>query len=272
MNNKKTITGVIITLLLSIFVVFYNADFKADKFIPTAMEMVGMDKSEVGKTVKDKPKQNVKGFENVAKTGIITAEDIPTYTGEKNFMINNNKSGFTDTEINQAKTGNGRVQYGQLTDYNRITTANAVLTNAYYRGSKDRGSIPQNISPAGFKNKKVDNAYIYNKSHLIGYAMAQDETNNIVNLITGTRDFNADRTWGMLAYETPVQEYLKETKSARVLYQVTPIYTGKNIIATGVQMRAKSLDTNDIDYNVFIYNVQDNITINYETGTSTLAK
>lgn len=105
------------------------------------------------------------------------------------------------------------------------------------------------------------------RSHLIGYQLTAENANER-NLITGTRYFNATL---MLPYENMVADYIKETNN-HVLYRVTPLFEGNNLVATGIQIEAKSVedDGEGIEFNVFIYNVQPGITIDYATGDSSL--
>lgn len=192
----------------------------------------------------------------------VVASEIPEYTGEKNLFLNNNKSGLSfDSEIK------AYVQFSTLDTLNRVQFAEAVITPESYVGSanRDKESNISNIKPTGWKNKRVDNSYIYNRSHLIGYAFFGNETDTIYNLMTGTAQFNQNRDWGMLHYETIVQEAVKNGKTVKL--EVNPVFRDNNLLAIGVQMRALSSD-DEIDFNVFIYNVQDNLTINYENGES----
>ena len=107
--------------------------------------------------------------------------------------------------------------------------------------------------------------YLYNRCHLIAYQLTGENANN-KNLITGTRSFNVD---GMLPYEEMVGDYVRETGN-HVLYRVTPVFDGDDLVAKGVQMEAMSVEDKgeDIKFNVFVYNVQDGVKIDYESGDS----
>lgn len=191
----------------------------------------------------------------------VTENDIPLYDGStKNIVLNNNKSGLDIDSISD-------LSFSNLDSHNRVGVANAILTPETYHGSENRAeeSNISNIKPTGWKNKKINGSYIYNRSHLIGYAFKGVETDSVLNLITGTRDFNANMDWGMLKYETMVQQAVKSGKT--VYYEVNPVFHGDNIVATGVQMRAVSTD-GSLEFNVFIYNVQDGVTIDYSNGNS----
>ena len=130
-----------------------------------------------------------------------------------------------------------------------------------------RGSIGS-VKPTGWHTVKYDNVdgkYLYNRCHLIGYQLTGENANEL-NLITCTRYMN---TIGMLQFENKVAEYVRSTQN-HVLYRVTPMYKKDNLLATGVQMEAYSIEDNGegVKFNVFVYNVQDGIEIDYKTGES----
>ena len=133
--------------------------------------------------------------------------------------------------------------------------------------TEKRGSIGM-IKPSGWQLAKydsVDGKYLYNRSHLIGFQLAGENANE-KNLITGTRYFNVV---GMLPFENEVAEYVKETNN-HVLYRVTPIFKDTELVARGVKIEAYSVEDSGkgVEFNVFVYNVQPDITINYQDGTS----
>ena len=139
--------------------------------------------------------------------------------------------------------------------------------------TKKRGSIGK-VKPSGWHTVKydfvdVDGKYLYNRCHLIGYQLTAENANE-KNLITGTRYMNVD---GMLPFENMVADYIKETGN-HVLYRVTPIYTGDNLVADGVEMEARSVedDGDGICYHVFVYNEQPGVAIDHATGESHLAE
>ena len=124
------------------------------------------------------------------------------------------------------------------------------------------------VKPTGWHTVKydgIDGNYLYNRCHLIGYQLTAENANK-KNLITGTRYMNVQ---GMLPFENMVADYIKETGN-HVLYRVTPIFESNNLLASGVLMEAKSVEDNGkgIEFNVYCYNVQPGITINYATGES----
>ena len=133
--------------------------------------------------------------------------------------------------------------------------------------TEKRGSI-SNVKPSGWKSVKYDNVpgkYLYNRCHLIGYQLT-GENDNDKNLITCTRYMNATT---MLYYEDLTADYIKKTNN-HVLYRVTPIYDEDNLVAKGVQMEISSVEDkcNALCYNVFLYNIQEGIVIDYKTGES----
>ena len=136
--------------------------------------------------------------------------------------------------------------------------------------TEKRGPIGM-IKPSGWKTVKYDNVdghYLYNRCHLIGYQLTGENANE-KNLITCTRSMN---TKGMLQFENMVTKYIKDTGN-HVLYRITPVFEGNNLVATGVEMEAYSVEDNGkgIKFNVFVYNIEDGIIIDYKTGDSKLA-
>lgn len=135
--------------------------------------------------------------------------------------------------------------------------------------TEKRGSIGQ-VKPTGWQTVKydiVDGKYLYNRCHLIGYQLSGENANE-KNLITGTRYMNVE---GMLPFENMVADYVKETGN-HVLYRVTPVFEGDNLLADGVQMEAFSVEDegDGISFHVYVYNVQPGIEIDYATGESSL--
>ena len=127
-----------------------------------------------------------------------------------------------------------------------------------------RGDI-SSVKPTGWKQNKYNGEFLYNRCHLIGYQLADENANNR-NLITGTRYFNVE---GMLPFENKVAEYVKNSKeNVHVLYRVTPDFRGDNLLANGVEMEAYSVEDTgkSVSFNVYVYNVQPGININYKTG------
>jgi len=190
--------------------------------------------------------------------------EIPEYTGEDYIIINDNKPNFSDEEL----TTESFEKYSDLDSLNRCGIAYANISKDTMPTEK-RGSIGM-IKPSGWHTVKynhIDGKYLYNRCHLIGYQLTGENANE-KNLITCTRQMN---TKGMISFENKVADYIKETNH-HVLYRVTPIYENDNLLATGVEIEAQSIEDHEISFHVFVYNVQDGISINYKTGKSELQK
>ena len=190
--------------------------------------------------------------------------EIPDYTDELYVYINDNIPFFAEEQL----TTESFETYSNKDYLDRCGVAYANIGIDLMPDGK-REAIG-GVKPSGWQTVKydiVDGKYLYNRCHLIGYQLS-GENANPENLITCTRQMN---TGAMLDFENKVAKYVKETKN-HVLYRVTPIFEGTNLIAKGVQMEALSVEDNGkgIKFNVFIYNVQDGIEIDYKTGNSKL--
>lgn len=195
---------------------------------------------------------------------VSSLSDIEDYSGSDFVNVNNNVPFFTDED----KKRGSFEEYGDLDSLGRCTEAFAIVSKKTMPTEK-RGSIGM-IKPTGWHTVKYDNVegkYLYNRCHLIGYQLTGENANKL-NLITCTRQMN---TVGMLKWENKVANYIKETKN-NVLYRVTPKYENDNLLASGVQIEAFSVQDNGdgIKFNVFVKNVQDGIEIDYKTGNSKL--
>lgn len=190
--------------------------------------------------------------------------EIPEYNGNNYVVINNNKPNFEEYDYTTVTFE----KYSDLDYLGRAKTAFANVSKETMPTEK-RGSIGM-IKPSGWHTIKydiVDGKYLYNRCHLIGYQLTGENANE-KNLITCTRQMNTE---GMLNFENEVADYVKETNN-HVLYRVTPIYKDNNLVATGVQIEASSVEDKgeSVSFNVFVYNVQDGIEIDYKTGNSKL--
>ena len=190
-------------------------------------------------------------------------ENIPAYNGEAYVYLNDNVPTLTDEE----KTLESFEYYSPLDNLGRCGVAFANVSKDTMP-TEERESIGQ-IKPTGWHTVKYDivsGKYLYNRCHLIGYQLTGENANE-KNLITCTRYMNATT---MLQFETEVASYIEETKN-HVLYRVTPYFEGDNLVATGVQMEAYSVEDNgELQFNVFVYNVEPGIKIDYATGDSKL--
>ena len=193
------------------------------------------------------------------------AADVPAYSGKPYTAVNNNEPYFTSDNLTTEAFEN----YSELDALGRcgVAYANVCLETM---PTEKRGSISE-VKPTGWHSVKYDNVdgkSLYNRCHLIGYQLTAENANQ-QNLITGTRYLNVD---GMLPFENMVADYVKETDN-HVLYRVTPIFTGDNLVADGVLMEGYSVEDegDGICFCVYAYNVQPGITIDYATGDSWLS-
>lgn len=209
--------------------------------------------------------------ESSAPTEITTASsfslsDVPAYSGKAYISVNGNVPYFTAAEL----TTTSFETYSDLDTLGRCGVTYACIGQDLMP-TKERGSIGM-VKPTGWHTVRyddlVDGKYLYNRCHLIGYQLT-GENANTKNLITGTRYLNIE---GMLPFENMVADYIQETNN-HVLYRVTPIFEGNNLLANGVLMEGYSVEDKGagVSYCVFAYNVQPGIEIDYATGESKLA-
>ncbi len=189
-------------------------------------------------------------------------EDIPAYDGNPYVYINDNKPSFTSNDYNITELE----KYSNLDLLNRAGVAYAKV-GLETMPTEERGSI-SGVKPSGWHTVKydfVDGKYLYNRCHLIGYQLTGENANE-KNLITCTRSTNAKT---MLEFENKVASYVKETTN-HVLYRVTPIYEGTNLLASGIELEASSFEDQgkSLSFHVYIYNVEPGVKIDYKTGDS----
>ena len=200
----------------------------------------------------------------VNNNSYVSLDAIPAYDGKAYVVINNNEPFFTDSDMTTTAFEN----YSDLDSLGRCGVAYANICKDIMP-TEERGKIGM-IKPSGWHTVKYDvikDRYLYNRCHLIGYQLA-GENANPKNLITGTRYLNVE---GMLPFENLVADYVNNTGN-HVLYRVTPMFSGSNLVANGVLIEAKSVEDNGggILFNVYCYNVQPGVGINYENGDSWL--
>ncbi len=195
-------------------------------------------------------------------------DEIPAYSGSASVEVNKNVPGFTADEI----TTKSYESYGELDKLGRCTPAMACLGKDLMP-TEERQAISM-VKPTGWKQNKYpglidsDPPYLYNRCHMIGFQLTGENANE-QNLITGTRYMNVE---GMLPYENEVAEYVRDT-GKHVMYRVTPVFEGNNLLCSGVQIEAYSVEDKGkgISFNVYCYNVQPGIEINYANGSNKLA-
>lgn len=190
----------------------------------------------------------------------VTVDDVPAYSGEPYVEVNDNQPEFTEEEL----TTVSYEDYSELDELGRCQSAEACIGQDLMP-TETRESI-SSVKPTGWKNKSydtVDGGYVYNRCHLIGFQLTGENANE-ENLITGTRYMNVE---GMLPFEDEVAAYIKETDN-HVMYRVTPVFEGDDLVASGVQMQAESVEDDGvgISFNVYVYNVQPYVVIDYKTG------
>ena len=201
--------------------------------------------------------------ENTQKSYELT--DIPAYAGNSFVILDDNKPSFSKKDRERTDAFE---TYSDLDELGRCGVAYANICKELMP-TEERGAIGM-VKPTGWHTVKYDNVegkYLYNRCHLIGYQLAGENANE-KNLITGTRYLNVT---GMLKFEDQVADYVNETNH-HVLYRVTPVFEGDNLVASGVEMEAYSVEDKGegVSFHVFLYNVQPGITIDYATGESWL--
>ncbi len=237
---KKNFTK-IISLLLAVLMLTACSEYKT-----------------VEQTV-SKEKETVTQYTEVENS--ISTDDIQPYTYYPYTTINNNMPEFEANDYTESFE-----EYGKLDSLGRCTTCIANI-GTDLMPTEERGAIGS-VKPTGWhiaKYNNVDGKYLYNRCHLIGYQLTAENANPN-NLITGTRYLNIE---GMLPFENKVAEYIKTTNN-HVLYRVTPVFKDDELVARGVQMEAYSIEDSGkgIQFNVYCYNVQPGIEIDYSTGES----
>lgn len=214
--------------------------------------------------------QNFQGFNaNENKTTQTDAKSSSelaklNYNDQQEVTVNNNQPTFSKEDLSINK---GAWQsFADLDNLNRSVQADALLNKSLMPTAKREALY---VNPTGWHNKRINGGWLYNRSHLIGYQLS-GQNNNPKNLMTGTRSLNSPE---MLNHEDDIADYLKQNPNNYVRYRVKPIYRGNELLARGVQMMAQSIDQNgnsdkQIIFNVYIFNVEKNVNINYADGTS----
>lgn len=203
-------------------------------------------------------------FSSETVSGAVSLADVPDYSGEPYVILNQGQP-----EFDQGDYTTEAFEY--YSDQDALGRCGVAYANVCVElmPTEERGAIGQ-VKPSGWHTVTydfVDGRYLYNRCHLIGFQLTGENANE-ENLITGTRYMNVD---GMLPFENMVADYVTETE-CHVLYRVTPVFEGNNLVASGVQMEAVSVEDRgeSICYNVYVYNCQPGIEIDYATGESWL--
>ncbi len=193
---------------------------------------------------------------------VVNVDNIAEYNGQLYITVFDNEPNFNQTSI----TTTAYEDFSDLDSLGRVGIANACL-GVELMPTEDRESISE-VYPTGFINvgyESVDGGWLYNRSHMIGFQLSGENANEL-NLMTGTRSFNVD---GMLPFENMVADYIKETNN-HVMYRVTPIFKDDELVARGIQLEAYSVEDEGegISFNVYIYNNEPSVIIDYQTGKS----
>lgn len=208
--------------------------------------------------------RDIRNYTETVSRQPVSMDDIPAYDGEASITIEDNVPDFSEED---KKSTEAFEYYSDLDELGRCGEAYANICKEQMP-TEERQGIGQ-VKPSGWQtvkyNELIEGNYLYNRCHLIGYQLAGENANE-KNLITGTRYLNIT---GMLEFENMVAEYVEETNH-HVLYRVTPHFEGTNLVADGVRIEAWSVedDGEGICFDVFCYNVQPGIEIDYANGNS----
>lgn len=260
-KNKRYLEVIIFIVIL--LIVIFKYDFKFEKLEADVNKAINNTTESNTKDNNDKKNNDTnKTNPTINSQPNITLSSIPAYDGTPYVAINNNVPFFKDEEL----TTKSYESYSNLDNLGRCGVAVASVSKDLMPTEK-RGSI-SSVKPTGWQTAKYDNVdgkYLYNRCHLIGYQLTGENANK-KNLVTCTRYLNVE---GMLPFENMVTDYIKETGN-HVMYRVTPIFEKDNLLISGVLMEAKSVEDNGkgILFNVYSYNVQPGIKIDYATGKS----
>lgn len=271
-KKNKFLKIAVIAILLGAFMLKNSEEIKKRLLSEPAIKKKAV-KETADKKVKEtetvNPNERNKMSQADTSVNSVDLNQIPDFDGETTFVaINNYAPTFSDEDKAKARSGSFEY-YSELDSLGRVGVAYANLGKETMpqKGEK-RGAIGR-VKPSGWQSLKfesVDGKYLYNRSHLIGWQLSA-ENDNEKNLATGTRFFNVD---GMLPFENLVADYIKNTGN-HVLYRVTPIFEGDELVMRGLQMEAYSVEDDGagVSYNVFVYNAQPGIYIDYLTGMAT---
>ena len=269
-DKSKIITSIISIAIIICFMYVVNENYKRTYI--NEINNVKQNQATINEdTAQNQAKKNIIEQNQISQDGLANGDkssnpnydlsNIQKYTDKIWVEINNNIPYFTEEEGKAAFE-----EYSELDDKERCGIAFANICKEIMPKEGQKREEISIIKPSGWKQTKIDGKYLYNRCHLIAYQLA-DESANEKNLITGTRYFNTE---GMLPFENKVANYIKQNENNHVLYRVTPDFKGENLVASGVQIEAYSLEDNGngIQFNVYIYNVQPGVDIDYLTGNA----
>lgn len=263
-KNSLGLTGVLVILVIAGLIKAGTNDSLPDTQTTEAVAVQAQDST----SQTDAIQMSSEEAASLAEAHINTAleafanEAIPEYSGNPYVELNGNVPYFTDEELSTTAFE----LYSELDSLGRCGACYANICKEIMP-TEERGSIGM-VKPTGWHTVKYDcitDRYLYNRCHLIGYQLAGENANE-KDLITGTRYLNVD---GMLPFENEVADYVDETDN-HVLYRVTPVFSDDNLVASGVIIEAKSVEDKGagVQFNVYCYNVQPGISIDYIDGQS----
>lgn len=257
-------TNAIISLLLALMITLSGCASVSNTDTTTDIINVNEQTESIGETTEENVQSEIEPEQQKTEVSNVSLDlsSIPAYSGKAYVVVNNNNPYFEKSDL----TTKSFEQYAPLDSLGRCGVAYANIGRDIMP-TEERGSIGM-VKPSGWHSIRYENVegkYLYNRCHLIGFQLSAENANTS-NLITGTRYLNIQ---GMLPFENMVADYVKGTNN-HVLYRVTPIFEGNNLLASGVLMEGYSIEDNGdgICYNVYCYNVQPGIKINYSTGDS----
>lgn len=263
-KNSLGLTGVLVILVIAGLIKAGTNDSLPDTQTTEAMMVQAQDSTSQTDAIQMSSEEAASLAEAHIDTALeaFASETIPEYSGNPYVELNGNLPYFTDEELSTTAFE----LYSELDSLGRCGAGYANICKEIMP-TEERGSIGM-VKPTGWHTVKYDciaDRYLYNRCHLIGYQLAGENANE-KNLITGTRYLNVD---GMLPFENEVADYVNDTDN-HVLYRVTPVFSGDNLVASGVIIEAKSVEDNGagVQFNVYCYNVQPGISIDYTTGES----
>ena len=273
MKNSNKLLALFLSLLMVVSLAGCNLDSTgiSDNSQASVPDTVSDSQAVTDRASSDNPTETTEPTTESKPSGVgnITAtpvepSGIAAYSGKAYAVINDNQPNFSASELSTA----GYEKYSELDSLGRCGVALASCGKDTMPGAnEERGSI-SSIKPSGWVQAKYDGisgGYLWNRCHLIGWQLSAENANR-KNLITGTRYMNIE---GMLPFENMVADYVKETDQ-HVMYRVTPVFEGDNLLAAGVLMEGKSVEDNGegVLFCVFAYNVQPGVSIDYATGES----
>lgn len=261
MNGHKKIRPIFISICMSIALLMGCSSGQTDA--PAASS--GQNAAVEDQTERTDQRKDKESVTEPSTDIVLSLDDIPAYSGDPYVVINDNEPYFSDADLSTSSYE----YYSELDPMGRCGVAYACV-GTDLMPTEARGRIGF-VRPTGWHTVKydvVDGNYLYNRCHLIAYQLS-GENANVNNLITGTRYMNAE---GMLPFENMVADYVKETGN-HVMYRVSPIFDGDDLVASGVEMEAESVEDagEGILFHVYCYNVQPGVDIDYATGDSALS-